>query len=133
MTTAGTPTPIPIFASFDSPSFGLSADGAVVAVAVGEGGFVVGVLVDVRTRVSNDVGTRVVSSISSSLTVGSSSHLRLKTPQNIYYSMQCCLFRSRNCHRHSVRLGCILVNDLAFTVSDSQQEVCKMMHTISVP
>jgi hypothetical protein len=55
-TTAGTPTPIPIFASVDSPSSGLSADGAFVAVAVCEGKFVVDVPVDVRTRVCNDVG-----------------------------------------------------------------------------
>jgi hypothetical protein len=60
-TAVGIPTPIPIFASAVSPSFGFSSSGGgVVAVAVFEGELVVDVPVDVAIRVCSDVGTKVL-------------------------------------------------------------------------
>ena len=58
--TAGTPTPMPIFASVDSPLLGFSDDGGVVAVEVAEAELVLDV---VARRVSNDVGIPVLYTI----------------------------------------------------------------------
>jgi hypothetical protein len=61
MTIAGTPTPVPIFASVDSPPCGLPVDdGGILAVGVAEGGLVIEVAegeLFVKLRV--DVATRV--------------------------------------------------------------------------
>jgi hypothetical protein len=51
---------MPIFASMVSPSFGLSADGVVVAMAASEGELVTDILVRETTRVCSDVGPRVL-------------------------------------------------------------------------
>ena len=68
-----------------------------------------------------------------SLAAGFLSRLRSEISQKDHHNKWCPLGRSRNCHRHTTRHVCILMDDLAVAVSAPSQKVWKMMRTASVP
>ena len=68
-----------------------------------------------------------------SLAAGFSSRLRSGISQKDHHNKKCPLGRSRNCHRHTMRHVCILMDDLTVAVSAPSQKVWQMMRTASVP